>query len=203
MADLKWAGSGAYEPEPTREMILTDSTAHKSPTRREWTRNVNALQKLRDRAQKMAAEDWIELWVAQASGKSTRDATLPDFPAEEIQLLTNNQSGDATMRAASPFYRICLDQMSRYGVNPATEAMLDFGAGWGRIVRLLLREFGPDSIFAVDVDERLVDAGRTLLAPVSFELITAGGRLPFKDGQFSFIISNSVFSHLDRELHLH
>jgi len=144
----------------------------------------------------ISEEAWSQAWQDHADGKATT-LPLPDFPPEDVQRITNSLAGAATMAGAATFTRIVVDELHQRLAAPAESLrLLDFGAGWGRMIRLLLRTFPPESLAAVDVDERLVDAGRTTLPGIDFRRTESGGRLPFDDGAFDVIISNSVFSHL-------
>lgn len=156
------------------------------------------LEKVHQRARDMRRDAWCEAFVKfAASGENPLG--LPAFPEEDIQRLTNSQANAETMRGAADFYRI-LDEtlMAHSGI---TGGLLDFGAGWGRITRLLLRSLPPEAITAVDVDARLVDAGAAQLPGIDFLRMESGDRLPFADASFAVVIANSVLSHLSEEAH--
>lgn len=156
------------------------------------------LGKLHQYARHMSREAWCEAFV-QFAASGENPLGLPAFPAEDIQRLTNSQANAETMRGAADFYRI-LDEtlMAHPGI---TGGLLDFGAGWGRITRLLLRSLPPEAITAVDVDARLVEAGATQLPGIDFMRLESGDRLPFADASFAVVIANSVFSHLSEAAH--
>lgn len=156
------------------------------------------LGKLHQYARSMRRDAWCEAFV-QFAASGENPLGLPDFPTEDIQRLTNSQANAETMRGAGDFYRI-LDEtlMAHPG---STGRLLDFGAGWGRITRLLLRSLPPEAITAVDVDARLVDAGAAQLPGIDFLRMESGDRLPFADASFAVVIANSVFSHLSEAAH--
>jgi SAM-dependent methyltransferase len=150
----------------------------------------------------MTSAQWSNLWLRAAGGELV-DINLPPFPPENVQKITNNVSGVETMRVAAVFYRIADEELTqRHAHGLGNLKLLDFGAGWGRITRLLLRSIAPENLYGIDVDERLVAAGHDLLPGVSFERLVSGGPLPYADGQFDVVVANSVFSHLSREFHL-
>ncbi len=156
------------------------------------------LGKVHQYARHMSRHDWCEAFVRFAAS-GDNPLGLPAFPAEDIQRLTNSQANAETMRGAADFYRILDDTlMAHPGI---TGRLLDFGAGWGRITRLLLRSLPPDAIAALDVDARLVDAGAAQLPGIDFLRMESGDRLPFADGSFAMVIANSVFSHLSEDAH--
>jgi SAM-dependent methyltransferase len=149
----------------------------------------------------MTSAQWCDLWLRAAGGEQV-GIDLPPFPPEEVQKITNNISGVETMRGAAEFYRVVDEETKRFPDNAANLKLLDFGAGWGRIMRLFLRTITPKNLYGIDVDERLVAAGRDLLPGVNFEQLVSGGPLPYADGQFDVVVANSVFSHLSLDFHL-
>lgn len=148
----------------------------------------------------LTVDAWCTAWYKHANGD--KNPELPDLPAANIQQITNNISGGPTMRGASRLYRV-LDEEIRLTMegDPANWQVLDYGAGWGRITRLMLRTTPPDKLFAFDVDKRLVASARKLLPGIRFEHAETGQKLPFADGAFDIIYANSVLSHLSREAH--
>ena len=149
----------------------------------------------------MTSAQWSNVWLRAAGGELV-EVNLPPFPPEDVQKITNNVSGVETMRGAAEFYRVADEEMTkRHPRSLGDLKLLDFGAGWGRITRLLLRSIAPENLYGIDVDERLVAAGRDLLPGVSFERLVSGGSLPYADGQFDVVVANSVFSHLSLEFH--
>jgi SAM-dependent methyltransferase len=154
---------------------------------------MTTLQTLHDTARDLTRDDWCAAFI-DAAGGSPVTLDLPPFPPEELQRITNSQSNAQTMRGAADFYRIVDEELQ--SVEVPSPALLDFGAGWGRITRLLLRSRPPQHLTAVDVDARLVEAGAATLPGVSFQQIESGKPLPFADASFGLVIANSVFSHL-------
>jgi 2-polyprenyl-3-methyl-5-hydroxy-6-metoxy-1,4-benzoquinol methylase len=151
-------------------------------------------------AQSLTREAWNELWRDHAAGTAT--APLPAFPAEEIQKLTNNQSGVVAISGATALSDLVDDEVrARLGEPTDQLRLLDYGAGWGRITRLFLRTFHPGNISAVDVDATLVDAGTQTMPGLDFRLIGSGVPLPYDTDTFDVVVANSVFSHLSEELH--
>jgi len=160
---------------------------------------VSDLTKLHHAGQDISIQDWVELWCQGADGKETAPP-LPPFPEPETQRTTNNVAGRHTMEAAGEFYRLLTEEI------PADRddlTILDYGAGWGRITRLLLRSFKAENITAVDVDKRLVKAGGDAMPAMRWQQIDPTGDLPLPPADYDVIIANSVFSHLSESLHMH
>lgn len=150
----------------------------------------------------LSHQDWRQAWIDHIEGKKTLES-LPAFPPESIQKITNSNSGRATIEAAWGMYKILFEEATNYNlINQESFSVLDLGAGWGRITRLMLRDVKPSNLYAVDVDKRLIDSGKKCMPDINWKLIKAGKKLPFKDNSFSLVLSNSVLSHLDEEHHI-
>lgn len=159
------------------------------------------LAQLHEIGAKMPRDAWARLWIDHAGGEPVAVA-LPPFPDEATQKITNNIAGAATMRGAAAFYAVVDEEIARQFGDRSDLRLLDHGAGWGRITRLLLRSIAPANLFAVDVDARLVEAGRESLPGVRFERVESNATLPFDPGAFDVVVSNSVFSHLSPDAHM-
>jgi SAM-dependent methyltransferase len=72
--------------------------------------------------------------------------------------------------------------------------VLDFGAGWGRFYRLLMRELS--SVVAVDPDQSCIDLCRDLLPGGDFLEISPRPPYKFNDNEFDLIYAYSIFTHL-------
>lgn len=143
--------------------------------------------------------EWLSAWLAHAQGKQL-DIKLPKMPAAEIQKLTNNKSGYETLKEAIPFYRT-LSTAIKLHCSSQTPVILDLGAGWGRFSALLSQQ-GYD-LHAVDVEPKLVEAGRRFLPEVTWSMISSNEPIDYPSATFDIVFSNSVFSHLSRSSHLH
>lgn len=79
--------------------------------------------------------------------------------------------------------------------------VLDFGAGWGRILRMLLRRVGPERIWSTDVDLEMTALVHATLPGVN---ATTNAPMPpssFRSGLFDAVTAFSVFSHLSEAAH--
>jgi SAM-dependent methyltransferase len=74
-------------------------------------------------------------------------------------------------------------------------SVLDFGCGCGRIIRHMSR-FKNVSFFGTDYNPLLIQWCRENLPFAKFNVNALAGRLPYDDGQFDFIYTISVFTHL-------
>jgi 2-polyprenyl-3-methyl-5-hydroxy-6-metoxy-1,4-benzoquinol methylase len=86
--------------------------------------------------------------------------TYFDFPAHEIQRITNSLSGEETAeKAIGVFEAVMGAYQSVKAISPGRK-VLDYGCGWGRITCLLPYYFADENIFGVDVNPDLIDSAR-------------------------------------------
>lgn len=76
--------------------------------------------------------------------------------------------------------------------------MLDFGCGWGRIIRF----FDIENLWGIDIDEEAIKACQDTIPTARFARVDPLGPAPFEDGTFDVAYAFSVFSHLSEEAHL-
>lgn len=157
------------------------------------------LADLHETARSMSVEDWCAAWTRAGGG--TPEAGFPALPEEAVQRRTNNATGAATMSHAGALYRILAAEAAARRPDLERPRILDFGAGWGRLTRMLLRMTPPDRLSAVEVDRSFVEAMRALLPGVDARALPADGALPYPDAHFDIVLANSVLSHLSPEAH--
>jgi SAM-dependent methyltransferase len=95
--------------------------------------------------------------------------------------------------------RYIINKIRRYAPQGPVEniSLLDFGCGGGETL-FLLHLYGFKRLFGVDInDQQRNQAMAVHLGDESPRFFQYQDRLPFDDGQFDFIISESVVEHLD------
>lgn len=79
--------------------------------------------------------------------------------------------------------------------------LLDFGCGWGRIIRLLALKYPAVRIFGCDVNSNALEYAAVALPRGSFAKVSPLPPSPYRDQLFSLVVSVSVFSHLNIDNH--
>jgi SAM-dependent methyltransferase len=141
-------------------------------------------------------EAWLGVLQRSISESTIDGVEFPGFPGEELQRLIHGSAGADGIVEAWQFYRYCRD--CTFGADRGTDGLrlLDFGAGWGRISRLFMREFDSAHLFAYEPNQLFCTIARTLNPYVSF---LRGGMLPSRSlprDWFDVVVGYSVFSHL-------
>ncbi len=129
-------------------------------------------------------------------------ALLPSMPEPELQEIWNGASGLALASKSRSFYTKLRATYERHGERPlAGGSVLDYGCGWGRLTRYLLRDVAPGRLYGCDPVEGILEICRAsrvgaTLAKSAF----LPERLPF-DERFDLAFAFSVFTHLSEAAH--
>src|SRR5262249_4106197 len=87
------------------------------------------------------------------------------------------------------------------GALARCDDILDFGCGWGRILRFFLKDLEPTRLWGADPVEEMIDFCRTSNPWCAFYCIDRTPPTPFRSDTFDCIYSFSVFSHLSEPMH--
>ena len=155
------------------------------------------LGKLRQLCLDDFAELLLELPTVRLPNLSS---VLPRMASEEVQKNWTGNSGMALLCQTASFVRLAvLNYQSLRGHGVENGTILDFGCGYGRIIRLLYYFTSPANIWGVDPRQESIDICRAdgvrAHFAVSDYLPTA---LPLENTNFDLIYSFSVFTHLSQ-----
>jgi SAM-dependent methyltransferase len=125
-------------------------------------------------------------------------AVFPRMPSDDVQKSWTGHSGLPLLQRTSSFVRsVAYNCQNLLGHGMEDRTILDFGCGYGRIIRLMYYYSSPARIWGLDPWEKSIELCRAdgvlgQLA-VSDYLPTA---LPVGDVSFDLIYAFSVFTHL-------
>jgi SAM-dependent methyltransferase len=142
-------------------------------------------------------EDWWALWPAYAADPASRD-DLPAFPSAEVQQRLHGTTFARAMTGALGIRLFTLRfvrQVLHTHVVPEMK-VLDFGCGWGRVMRVLLKDIHTHNLHGTDIDEEVIALAREMLPAANFAVNDRLAPLDYDDASFDIVIVNSVFSHL-------
>jgi SAM-dependent methyltransferase len=128
---------------------------------------------------------------------------IPGLPSERIQQNWTGSAGDATLREGYDFYRLVRDLARKHqrDIRPDSR-VLDFGCGWGRMIRFFLRDVDSPNLVGCDCYAEALEAARKENIWCDFRLVDPMPPSPFPSASFDVIYLYSVFSHLSEEAHL-
>ena len=146
-------------------------------------------------------DDFFALLVESTRRETvTHGVTLPGFPEEVYQRNSIGSFGETALREGFGFYRQIKGFAPECG-NPisADTRILDFGIGWGRIIRFFLKDVLVENIYGVDVDPYMIELCKDTNVPGTLCVINPLPPTKLPDASLDIIFAYSVFSHLSQD----
>ena len=146
---------------------------------------------------------WFWLNTEGVRKNSMLRKILPGTPANDIQEFFTGSHGDQSLKEGFGYYKVIKDQYQKYNGDIArAHNILDFGCGWGRIIRFFIKDIQSSKIWGCDPEEEMIKICKEQNKYCNFECIKSYPPTSFHDNTFDLIYSYSVFSHLSEDLHL-
>jgi SAM-dependent methyltransferase len=146
---------------------------------------------------------WFYLNTAGYRNSERLRRILPAMPDEETQLRFTGMAGDNTLHEAYMMYRLCKQLIQRH-LEPRASLghVLDYGCGWGRVIRFFLKDVEPSKLWGVDPFAEVLDVAKQTDRWCTFQLIPTMPPTSLPDEAFDVVYLFSVFSHLSEDAHL-
>jgi hypothetical protein len=127
---------------------------------------------------------------------------LPTGTPDEVQQIWTGSSGVTLLKQSISFLNFASVNYQHFsGRVLAGARILDFGCGWGRLMRLMAYFADPDRLYGCDAWESSLGHIRNAKVPGSIAKSRVDtDELPFSGVNFDLIYSFSVFTHLPPEL---
>jgi ubiquinone/menaquinone biosynthesis C-methylase UbiE len=126
---------------------------------------------------------------------------LPGFPEEAIQVRFTGNAGELMLWQAFGAYRLFRTLAAEHGRPLGAGPVLDFGCGWGRIIRFFLKDVSGNDLYGVDVNADVIEICRRHDRWSRFAVVSPSGPLAFPDASFDLVCAFSVFSHFAEDVH--
>jgi len=151
------------------------------------------------------ASDRYLLWVFANGFKLdyTPDELIPRLPDDDIQRNWTGATGENTLREALHFFQIVCAMSRDYSKEIGENSpVLDYGCGWGRVIRFFLRDVNHNNLHGCDCYPEALELAKSQNRWCHFELIKPFPPTLFSSNTFDIIYLFSVFSHLAEDIHL-
>ncbi len=127
---------------------------------------------------------------------------IPSLPSKQLQERWTGKAGHETLTEGFMIYKTFRDAFATHGGDFATGGpVLDFGAGYGRVIRYFMKDLPEGQLFGTDHDQGLVDFSVESNPHCVFGYNDAEPPLSYADDQFGFLYAYSVFSHFSEDIH--
>ncbi|MDQ3652432.1 MAG: class I SAM-dependent methyltransferase [Acidobacteriota bacterium] len=125
---------------------------------------------------------------------------LPSMPDEEVQLRFTGAAGNATLWEAFSAYRLFKQIAGKHLAS--CDSVLEFGCGWGRVIRFFVKDVEPAKLWGIDCFDEAVEICTQTNKWCNFKLVDPLPPTTFADNTFDLVYCYSVFSHLSEEAHI-
>jgi len=152
----------------------------------------------------LADDEWCQLLVRSIDEPVMEDVQFPLFPDNELQNRVHGSHGAHSIAEAAAFFKFVKAHTYQTSENAPGKRLLDFGCGWGRIVRPFMRDFEFADLYAFEPDFVLCAVARTLNPYVTFlpGAFLRNWSMAYEPSRnlpeqfFDVMIGWSIFSHL-------
>ncbi|NJO79380.1 MAG: class I SAM-dependent methyltransferase [Cyanobacteria bacterium RM1_2_2] len=128
---------------------------------------------------------------------------LPKMPSADVQISWTGNADHALLKQSISFIRLSVGKYHELVCKPMSESnVLDFGCGWGRLIRLLYKYVPIENIYGVDPWDRSLAICHSCNLHGNLYLSDYIPRtLPTPTNlKFDFIQAFSVFTHLSEKV---
>jgi len=158
-------------------------------------------QTLRHALSRLTDEEWLAAVIRSIEEPIFAELPLPGVPPADIQIRSNGLAGAENLRFAFDFYKLLKGYLARLDRNLAADSrVLDFGCGWGRILRFFLKDVPGDNLYGIDIDDVGIETCRQLMKYGSYSVSHTHPPTHFPAEHFDLVYAYSVFSHLPEDL---
>lgn len=150
---------------------------------------------------KLSLDDFgVLLLQMPASAHPALSRLLPKMADERVQQDWTGNAGFPLLAQSLNFVRSVALQYQRItGTSLDGAGILDFGCGYGRLLRLMSFYSSPSRLWGVDPWDRSIEICRSDRIPANLAISNYLPRdLPVGDARFDLIYAFSVFTHLSR-----
>lgn len=150
----------------------------------------------------LSDECWLWANTKGYRANSELRAILPGMPDEQLQTFYTGHAGDSTLAEGFAAYRVFKPLFEKHvGEFGPSRKVLDFGCGWGRVIRFFLKDIDPANLWGIDCQEEVLAAARATNPWCQFRLVAPRPPADLPPDSFDMIYCFSVFSHLSEDAH--
>jgi SAM-dependent methyltransferase len=156
------------------------------------------------RADLSGYSDEFWLWLnLQPPQSAVAGGLVAPLPSDEIQVRLTGTSGLKSLTHGFNQYRLMQQMAGRAGVDwRVARRILDFGSGYGRILRYFAKDAPGAALAGVDVNADFIEWCRAHMPQDEWHLVPSLPPTTVPKARCALVVSFSVFTHLSQASHL-
>lgn len=153
-----------------------------------------------ERLSEVRPAQWRDILLGSLTERQWNGVLLPGFPPPKLQATFVGTSNETALCSAYEFYLHVQNELVLHAKPLGREStVLDFGCGWGRIMRFFLRDVPWPQLFGFDPWSNAIQLCRSTGVYGQFLKTNLLPPCIVKDETFDLIYAYSVFSHLSEK----
>jgi ubiquinone/menaquinone biosynthesis C-methylase UbiE len=158
----------------------------------------SSIDAIRETFGHLSDDEWINVLVRSIDEPVIDGVVMPGFPPSETQIALQGSSGRAALDHAFRFY-LEAKAYAAFSGRPFRDGrkLLDFGAGWGRIIRMFMRDFNARDLYGAEPEGENAALCRACNPYVNVLASDFVPPLLLPDNSMDYVTAFSVFTHLD------
>lgn len=163
----------------------------------------NTYKSIHEYASSLSDSEWLEVIVNSIENPFVGNLELPGFPPHEIQRNIVGSSGKHALGEGFNFYSEIKQHAAKVG-RPLTRdsRILDFGCGWGRMIRFFIKDIAAENLYGIDVNSEMIDICLNTVRLGNYSVGKLEPPTEFAGDSFDVVYAYSVFSHLSEAVHI-
>lgn len=150
-----------------------------------------------DHLKQLEDDFWLYLHLNSSRIPVNPNIKIPPLPSQQIQTRLTGVSGAQTLLHGFRQYELIKEILTKHHFNlNSSKKVLDFGVGFGRILRFFLREVDKSNLFGTDINEDFISWLQNKANFANFLTNNEHPPIDFPKEYFDLIFAFSVFSHL-------
>ena len=151
-----------------------------------------------DRFNGVSDDEFLDLLIRAEREPIIEGVRMPGFPDLEFQKNSVGSRGAKDLKLEPfQFTKAVRKSADQFGILIDKDTrILDFGVGWGRMIRFFFKDILSDNIHGTDVWKMMIDYCNQLLPAGRYSVNSPHPPIGFADDTFDIIYAYSVFSHL-------
>jgi SAM-dependent methyltransferase len=160
--------------------------------------DVKSIDSVLPQIRKLCLDDFGEVLLNLPNAELPKLSNIfPKMAAEDIQKNWTGSSGYPLLRQSLNFVRLVSHAYENItGKDFSNRTILDYGCGYGRLLRLMLYFTAPEKLYGCDPWDKSIEICRLDRIPCDLQITDyLPTALPYQNKFFDFIYAFSVFTH--------